>query len=89
MTKNGKNEKKQTPVKEQTIEELWFRLNLVKSALRLLRHDPDMKDDPRQPSAIKVYQGQAKELRDEIQYRKKEPVKIKLKTAKLTKRINT
>jgi hypothetical protein len=91
MKQNGKNQKvelEKKDVKDQTLEELWFRLNLVKSALKLLRNDPDMKDDPRQPKALEIYQGQAKTLRDEIKRRDNSQSTINLKTAKLSARIN-
>lgn len=70
----------------QTDGEIRFRLNLVKMAIKMLKTDPTMKDDPRQPSALKEYKRQRDELQGELKKRGLLPenVGIQLKTAKLS-----
>lgn len=70
----------------QTDDEIRFRLNLVKSVIKMLKTDPDMKNDPRQPSAVKEYKRQRDELQAELRKRGilPESVGVQLKTAKLS-----
>lgn len=76
------NDSGENPIAEQHTKELLFRLKIIRLALKTLRTDPEIKDDPRQPKAIKEYTAQLMQVRAELKRRNALPrTQIELKTA--------
>ena len=54
------------------LRDLMIRKALAEHCVQLLREDPDMIDDPRQPAALEYYQEQLENIRRKIDDRKLE-----------------
>jgi hypothetical protein len=81
MTKNGRT------VEEMTDKELWFKLKLVKFALKCLKEHPYTQGHPKQAEAIQREEEHLRILRAEIAKRQKQSTEINLKPAVLKKRV--
>ena len=76
--------KEGVPLEDRPTAELRFRLGMLRGVVKLLNTDPEMKNDPRQPNALKKYRRDIGILRRELERRGQLPrTKIGLKTAHL------